>query len=119
MQKGFGIAALVIAILAMFTPMLGTWLTVLVALLAVFAYGSGLGLGIASIIVNMFHILFFSPLLWTTQGIFELGASQTGDDIVFVPWLLIAVQGVALFAVMLLHRHSTTSKTLITEPASE
>ena len=43
MQKDLGISALVIAILAVFILLLGTWLTVLVALLATFAYGSRLG----------------------------------------------------------------------------
>lgn len=58
MQKGLGIAALVIAIIAMFTPFLGTWLTILAGLLAAFAYGPGIGLAIASIILNIVHIFF-------------------------------------------------------------
>lgn len=118
MQKGLGISALVIAILAIFTPLLGTWLTVVVALLAAFAYGSGLGLGIASIVVNVFHIFFFSPLLWTTQGVMTLGASASGEEIVFLPWMLLAVQGVALAVVLLLHRRSTTAQPAVASPGN-
>ncbi|WP_295581504.1 hypothetical protein [uncultured Lamprocystis sp.] len=101
MQKGLGIAALVIAILAMFIPFAGTWLTLLVALLAVFAYGPGLGLGIASLVVNVVHILFLSPLLWATQGLASVGAEASGEQIVFLPWVLIGAQ-VAAFAVLLI-----------------
>ena len=118
MQKGLGISALVIAILAMFTPLLGTWLTVLVALLAAFAYGSGLGLGIASIVVNVFHIIFFSPLLWTTQGIMTLGASASNEEIVFLPWMLLLVQAVALAVVLLLHRRSTVAQPAVATSGS-
>ena len=101
MQKGLGIAALVIAILAMFVPFAGTWLTLLVALLAVFAYGPGLGLGIASLVLNVVHILFLSPLLWATQGLASVGAEASGQQILFVPWILIGVQ-VAAFAILLI-----------------
>jgi hypothetical protein len=62
MEKGLGIAALVVAIIAMFIPFVGTWLTILVAILAAFAAGEGFGLGIAAIIINVIHIFFFSPI---------------------------------------------------------
>lgn len=100
MQKGLGIAALVIAIIAMFVPFLGTWLTILVGLMAAFAYGPGIGLAIASIVINVVHIFIFSPLLWATQGLAEVGAAHAGQDIVFLPWVLIAAQvgaGILLF----------------------
>lgn len=109
MQKGLGIAALVIAILAMFVPFLGTWLTVLAGLLAAFAFGSGIGLGVASIVINVVHILFFSPLLWATQGLAEIGAAQSGDRIVFLPWLLISAQLGAGTLLFFLHRKSVSS----------
>jgi hypothetical protein len=100
MQKGFGIAALVIAIIAMFVPFIGTWLTIFVGLMAAFACGPGIGLAVASIIINVVHIFFFSPLLWATQGLAEAGAASTGEDIIFLPWLLVLVQvgaGILLF----------------------
>lgn len=92
MQKGLGIAALIVAILAIGVPLVGTWLTVVAALMAAFAYGPGLGFAIAGLVVNVLHILFLSPLLWATQGMMSLGASAEGVDIVFLPWLLLAIQ---------------------------
>jgi hypothetical protein len=103
MQNGLGIAALVIAILAMFVPLFGTWLSLLVAILAVFAYGPGLGLGIASLIVNAVHILFLSPLLWATQGLASMGAEASGEQIVFLPWVLLGVQVAAFVALLSLN----------------
>ncbi len=97
MEKGLGIAALVVAIIAMFIPFLGTWLTILVAILAAFAAGEGFGLGIAAIIINVIHIFFFSPLLWATQGVASLGAASQGEEeVVFMPWILVGIQVVAV-----------------------
>lgn len=98
MEKGLGIAALVVAIIAMFIPFAGTWLTILVAILAAFAVGEGFGLGIAAIIINVIHIFFFSPLLWATHGVVGLlgAAASQGDEVVFIPWILVGIQVVAV-----------------------
>ena len=104
MQKGLGIAALVIAIIAMFTPFLGTWLTIVVAIMAAFAYGQGFGLAIAAIAINVIHIFFFSPLLWATQGVLSAGAAAGGGDMVFMPWILLAIQAGATVVLIMLHK---------------
>jgi len=109
MQKGLGIAALVLAILSMFIPFLGTWLTLLAGLLAAFAYGPGIGLAIASIILNIFHIMFLSPLLWATQALAEVGAAAGEVDIVFVPWLLVIAQIGAGVLLYMMHSKNMTS----------
>lgn len=112
MQKGLGIAALVVAIIAMFVPFLGTWLTLVAGLLAAFAYGPGIGLGIASIILNVVHIFLFSPLLWVSQGVAEIGAAHAGEKIVFLPWILVAAQigaGVLLYMMHSKQKSSITS----------
>jgi hypothetical protein len=98
MGKGLGIAALVLAIIAIFVPFAGSWLTIVVALLAVFAVGEGFGLGVAAIIINFLHIFFFSPLLWATQGLLEGRTAQTGEEFVFFPWFLIGIQIIAFVA---------------------
>jgi hypothetical protein len=97
MQKGLGIAALVIAILAIFIPFAGTWLTVVAGGMAAFALGPGFGLGVASVIINIIHILFFSPLLWVTSAVGTIGAVAAGSEsaggqFAMVPWVLIAIQ---------------------------
>ncbi|MEI6706583.1 MAG: hypothetical protein WCK96_05540 [Methylococcales bacterium] len=106
MQKGLGIAALVIAIIAVFIPFLGTWLTVLVAILAAFAAGEGFGLAIAAIIIDFIHIFVFSPLLWATQGMASAGAAAQGEEIVFLPWVLVGIQVVALTVLIMLNNKS-------------
>jgi hypothetical protein len=112
MQKGLGIAALVLSILAMFIPFVGTWLTILVGIMAAFAYGPAIGLAIASLILNVVHIFFLSPLLWTTQGLASAGAAHAGEDIVFLPWVLIAIQvgaGVLLFVLHSKYKDAATN----------
>jgi hypothetical protein len=106
MQKGLGIAALILGILAIFTPFLGTWLTIVVAVMAAFAYGPGLALGIAAIAVNVIHIFFFSPLLWATQAVFSATEASGAGDMPFLPWILIAFQvGAAVVLFMLNKKH--------------
>jgi len=97
MQKGLGIAALVIAILAIFIPFAGTWMTIVAGGMAAFAFGPGFGIGVASIIINIVHILFFSPLLWLTSAAGAIGAAAAGSEsgggqIAMMPWVLIAIQ---------------------------
>lgn len=102
MQKSLGIAALAISIIAIFIPFLGTWLTVLVAALAAFAFGPGFSMAIAGIVINIFHIFFLSPLLWATGGfaaVTDEMAKSTGaagaegaTAFMALPWILVAVQ---------------------------
>jgi len=108
MQKSLGIAALAISIIAIFIPFLGTWLTVLVAALAAFAFGPGFSMAIAGIVINIFHIFFLSPLLWATGGfaaVTDEMAKSTGaagaegaTAFMALPWILVATQiGALLF----------------------
>lgn len=102
MQKSLGIAALAISIIAIFIPFLGTWMTVLVAALAAFAYGPGLSMAIAGIVIDIFHIFFLSPLLWATGGLAAVSdemAKSTGSAgaegatmFMALPWILVAIQ---------------------------
>lgn len=116
MQKSLGIAALVLSIIAIFIPFLGTWLTVLVAALAAFAYGPGFSLGIAGIVINVFHIFFLSPLLWATGGLVAVSdemAKSTGAagaegaaTFMALPWILVAIQiGALVFLVQSNKKH--------------
>lgn len=102
MQKSLGIAALTISIIAIFIPFLGTWLTVLVAALAAFAFGPGFSMAIAGIVINIFHIFFLSPLLWATGGfaaVTDEMAKSTGaagaegaTAFMALPWILVTIQ---------------------------
>lgn len=102
MQKGLGISALVLAIIAIFIPFIGTWLTVVAAGLAAFAYGPGFSLAIAGIVIDILHIFFLSPLLWATGGLAAVadGAARTqgasgaegASTFMLLPWLPVAIQ---------------------------
>lgn len=106
MQKGLGISALVLSIIAIFIPLLGTRLTVVAAGLAAFAYGPGFALGVAGIVIDILHIFFLSPLLWATGGLAAVadGAAKAhggsgaegADAFMMLPWMLIAIQIAAL-----------------------
>jgi hypothetical protein len=107
MQRDLGIAALAFAIVAIFTPF-GAWLTIFVAFMAAFAYGEALRLGIASIAVNLAHIVFFSQRLWEGRGMGEFGAA---GETPFLPWILIAAQVVGLVILLVLQKRYQTKTT--------
>lgn len=117
MQKGLGISALVLAILAILIPFAGSWITVLVALLAAFAAGNGFGLGVAAIIINAFHIMLLSPLLWATQGLASLGAEHAGEEIIFIPYILLGIQAVALAVLIMFNKKSESASASVSTSA--
>jgi len=114
MQKGLGIAALVLAIVAIFIPFIGTWLTVVAAGLAAFAYGPGLSLGIAGIVIDILHIFFLSPLLWATGGLAAVadhaaretgqGGAEGASTFMALPWILVAIQIAALVVLIRMNK---------------
>lgn len=90
MQKGLGISALVLAIVAIFLALIGPWLTLLVALLAAFSYGPGLSFGISSIVLNIINIIFLSPTVWVDAA----ATGGKGGGILFSAQI---IAGIALF----------------------
>ena len=108
-----------VAIISMFVPLAGSWLTIVAGLLAAFAYGPGIGLAIASIVINFVHIIFFSPLLWVSSGLYEAGIAF-GEEIsksqgrnvdietVFLPWILLSAQIGFVILLFMLHKKRKT-----------
>ncbi|MGH8579735.1 MAG: hypothetical protein ACREVK_06285, partial [Gammaproteobacteria bacterium] len=111
MQKGLGIAALVLAIMSISIPVVGPWITVLSALMAAFAYGSALPLGIASIVINVVNILFLSPSIWIQGALVSAGAEMHGDKIVFFPWIVLGAQAIASAVLIVFHIKSKSTPT--------
>jgi hypothetical protein len=90
MAKGFGIAALVMAILAIFVPVAGVAISALAVLLAVIAGFSGdRGFAIATALISAINAFFVSPSLWMMQ---EGGPSQSRSS-------LVAIVAIAFFVV--------------------
>lgn len=57
------ISALVAAVLVIFVPLLGGYLSVFASLMAVFVRGRGFYLAMAASIINLVNVLFLSPIL--------------------------------------------------------
>lgn len=95
MQKSLGIAALVIAIISIFIPLLGPWLTIVAGALAAFAFGQGFALGLSAIIINLINIFVLSPTVWLAMGASALAAEQ-GKSIMSVGTVLFVAQAIAL-----------------------
>jgi hypothetical protein len=82
MAKGFGIAALVLAILAIFIPVGGVAISAIAVLCAAVAGLAGdLGFSIATAIIAGVNTFFLSPSLWIMQ---EGGPSQQRSPLVMM-----------------------------------
>lgn len=68
MNKSLGITAFVIAILAIFIPVLGPWMTLIVAGLAVFSTGAGFAMGMAAILISAINVILLSPTIWLSAA---------------------------------------------------
>jgi hypothetical protein len=124
MQKGLGIAALVIAIIAIFIPLFGAYVTVISGVLAACAYGSGLAFGVSSIVINLINIFVLSPSIvirlaanshtesveMVPMSVGEPGemvaasATNSGETLLTSVVVLILVQIVSAVVLVLLHR---------------
>jgi hypothetical protein len=102
MHKGLGIGALIVSIVAIFSPVIGIWLTVLAAILAAFAFGEGIAFGIASIVTNIVNLLFLSPSVWL------LAVGGAGMDSGTTTTMLLVLFGTQIAAgVFLFLRHKS------------
>lgn len=103
MQKGFGIAALVVSIIAFFVPLIGPWITILAGLLAIFAWtGTGFALAIAAVIVDFVNI-FLSPTVWISAAASALATAETGRHFASIGGILVTLQIVAVIVLLALH----------------
>lgn len=65
MAKGFGIAALVLAILAIFVPLYGLWIAAIASLFAAISALAGDRIfATAAPIITAINLLFLSPAFW-------------------------------------------------------
>ena len=79
-MKALGIIAMILAIVSIFVPVMGPYLTVISASLAAFSAGPGLTFGAVAIGVNILNVLFLSPSLWLAAGLSEAEQTGSGDD---------------------------------------
>ncbi len=110
MQKSLGIAALVIAVVSIFIPVLGPWLTIIAGALAAFAYGKGFALGLSAIIINLVNIFALSPTVWLAMGASAMAAEQ-GKSIMSVGSVLFVAQAIAIAILILSNKNKAKATT--------
>ncbi len=99
-MKALGITAMIFAIVAIFVPVFGPYLTLLGALLAALAGGPGLTFGVVAILVNILNIAVLSPSLWLTAGMAE--AEKPGEGAMVLAGMGILLIGAQIAATMVL-----------------
>lgn len=103
-MKALGIIAMIFAIISIFVPVVGPYLTILCALLAAFAGGPGLTFGAVAIGVNLLNVSFLSPSLWLMAGAAAAESQESGSDILLgMGVMFIGVQIVAAIVLMIVH----------------
>lgn len=105
MQKSLGIAALVIAIVSIFIPVIGPWLTIVAGALAAFAYGEGFALGLSSIIINLVNIFGMSPTVWLSI------AAEQGKSMASLGTILFVAQVIALAVLVVFNKKQKAQST--------
>ncbi len=113
-MAALGITAMIIAIVAIFVPIVGPYLTLLCALLAAFAGGKGLTFGIVAILLSTINIIFLSPSLLITAASVgtAAGASAESSEVAIevgggilagMGIILIGAQVLALIVLIVVH----------------
>ena len=103
-MKALGISAMIIAIISIFVPVVGPYLTILCALLIAFSAGEGIVFGSVAIIVNIVNVAFLSPSLWLTAAAGEADSAGSGGAVLLgMGVIFIGAQVVAAIIMAILH----------------
>ncbi len=99
-MKVLGIISMIFAIVAIFVPIVGAYLTIVCGLLAAFSAGEGITFGLVAIGINILNIIFLSPSLWVMAGM-----SDVDNDILLgMGIVFIGVQIIALIVLFWIHK---------------
>lgn len=103
-MKALGIIAMIFAIIAIFIPVAGPYLTIICALLAAFSAGSGLTYGAVAIGINILNVTFLSPSLWILAGAAEAGNQGSGSSVILgMGVVFIGIQIIAAVVLIIVH----------------
>ena len=103
-MKALGITAMILAIVSIFIPVVGPYLTLVCALLAAFSAGPGLTFGAVAILINILNVSFMSPSLWLTAGMAEAERAGSGDAVLAgMGVIFIGAQLVAAIVLIVMH----------------
>ena len=77
----FGIVALIFAVIGIFIPFAGVFLSGLSGFLAFFSAGKGTSIGLSAVIINIINILFLSPsLIISAADKYSISPSHAADS---------------------------------------
>lgn len=128
-MQAFGIASLVISIVAIFSPLIGIFLSGLSGFLAWLSAGNGTTLGGAATIINVLNLFFLSPAYMLAVSL-EKSKRTAEEASLFTVWafiLFIQIATIAIFFVNFLiskinfsslksHRYKNNSRNVIDSP---
>lgn len=97
-MKAMGITAMIVAVMSVFVPIVGVYLTIVSALIAAFAAGPGLTFAAVAILINLINLVFMSPSLWITLASAH-SSGGTGPGA-----FLVAAQVIAGIVVAFIHK---------------
>ena len=103
-MKALGIIAMILAIVSIFVPVVGPYLTLICALMAAFAAGEGLTFGIVAIVLNLINVTLLSPSLMVVAGAAEIDSAGTGSQLLAgMAVIFIGAQIVAAIVLTIIH----------------
>lgn len=108
-MKALGITTMIFSIVAIFTPIIGPYLTFVCALLAAFSAGPGVTFGLVAIGINIINIVFLSPTLWVAVGLAAM-SQKSGGGSVFAEAGTMFVGAQIIAAIVLMYVHSSWKK---------
>jgi hypothetical protein len=88
--KALGLTAMIIAIVSIFIPVMGVYLTFVTAALAAFAAGEGFVFGAVAIGLNAISLLFLSPMLWVADAAQKATGTNEGSAAALGAFLVIS-----------------------------
>ena len=101
-MKALGIISMVFAIISIFVPVIGPYLTVVCAFIIAFSAGPGLTFGLVAIGINLLNVIFLSPSLWITAG--TSGIVESSNMLMNMGILFIGAQVIAMIVLFLVHK---------------
>lgn len=103
-MKALGIVAMILAIVSIFVPVVGPYLTLICALLAAFAAGEGLTFAIVAIVLNILNVVLLSPSLMVVAGAAEIESVGLGSQLLAgMAVVFIGAQVVAAIILTIVH----------------
>lgn len=101
-MASFGVASLIISVIAIFIPVFGIMLSGLAGVMAWVSAGRGTTLGAAAVIINFLNLFFLSPGYMLAAGL-EASARNYEENKLVIIWMIVLFIQIAAIVVFLLN----------------